>query len=169
MAKMSLEGLESKRQALAEVTKQRREIWFELIKEVIPRKEADAIPKRSLLGMAVAQYEAEKEQRKDADPFLSCHSDSFISVKTGLNYWADIREIAAANGLFLAWNHQGVFGTTAKTVITRTFTRERSLIERTVERHVGKTERVNKKRSMQLPLLTIQAYLPATTEGENDA
>jgi len=166
MGKMSKEGLESKRQALAEVKGQRREIWFELIKEVVPRKQDEAMPKKSLLNMAVAQYEAEKEQRKDADPFLSCHSDSFISVKTGLNYWSDIREIAAANGLYLAWNHRGVFGTTAKTVIARTFAAEQRQIERTVERHVGKAERVNHKRSMQLPLLTIQAYLPATTEGE---
>jgi len=165
---MSLEGLKSKRQALAEVRSQRRDIWFELIKEVIPRKEADAIPKRQVLQMAIAEYETEKDQRKDADPFLSTHSDSFISLKTGLNYWSDIREIAAGNGLYIAWSPgKGVFGTTAKSVITRTFEAEQRQIKATAERFNVKAERVNKRRKMELPTMAVQLSLPASIGDDN--
>ena len=165
----SLEAQQQFRENMEIVKDQRRSIWFELVKSVIPRKEADAIPKRQVLQMAIAEYESEKDQRRDADPFLSTHSDTFISLKTGLNYWSDIREIAADNGLYLAWSPgKGVFGTTAKSVITRTFEAEQRQIKATAERFNVKAERVNKRRKMELPTMAVQLALPARI-GENDA
>lgn len=161
----SLEAQEQFQQSMEEVKKQRREIWFELVKEVIPRKKADAMPKRQVLQLAVAQYEAEKDQRRDTDPFLSDHSDKFITVKAGLHYWSDIRQIAASNGMYIAWEPgKGVYGTNSKSVIARTFEAEQLLIKKTAERHNYKAELVNKKRDMQLSIMVVQLSLPAIIE-----
>lgn len=157
----SLEAQQQFQENMAIVKHERRSIWFELVKAVIPRKEADAIPKRRVLQLAIDLYEAEKDQRQDAEPFLSCHSDNFISVTTGLTYWPDIRQIAAANGLYLAWSPgKGVFGTTAKSVITRTFEAEQRQVKASAERYNYKAELVNKKRKMQLPAMAVQLALP---------
>ena len=161
MSRMSQEQLETRRASMAEIVKQRHEISWELVREVVPRKEAESTPKYNVAKEAVALYRSEQAQRKDGDPFLSSHSDKFINVETLLSYWPSIRQIAAGDGFYLTWSPgKGVYATTSKSVIARSFEMEQAQLENHVERINTRADKVNKRRKLQIPSLRLQLALP---------
>lgn len=156
----TLEAQQALREKWAVICEQRRGICAELVKEVCPHTPEDAMPKKKVIDAAVAAYQERAEAACENDPFLSVHSDSFISVKTMGNYWSDIRQLLAQDGVTLAWNSSGIFQTTLADWIEQSYDLERSMIKGHSDRYNLRAELTNKRQHTQLPTMAVQLLLP---------
>jgi hypothetical protein len=143
----------------AEIKEQRRGIIADLIKQIAPTEIDYAIPKRRIAALIVKTYAENAQAIRTANPFLSEHSDKFISVKSILVYWSDVKELLAEEGITAAWTSQGVFLTSDDDEILRCFKQERAIIAGNVEHHNTRAESTNKIKTLQVPIMAVQLLL----------
>ena len=155
----TIEGAQAFSEKFAEICDMRRGIIADLVKRVAPIRMDQAMSKRKIGALVVKYYYENAQAVRVSNPFLIDHADSFISVKSVLNYWSDIKVLLAEEGLVTAWTHEGVFLTSDDNEILRCFGKERAIISGSVEHHNNRAEITAKINSVQVPVMAIQLLL----------
>lgn len=149
----------------------RIDVLTDLVFDVIPRKEKEGIPWRTVCRRAEEHYKQDTESISAGDPMFETHKDTFISAAKIYGRRGQIRRNAAGRGRGAICNAYdgnghciGVCLSGRKKLIEQTYQHRHAVIQGSTERVNIEADIINRKTGAQIGMLTVQLLLPSIVE-----
>ena len=165
------EAREQFRRKMQENAQWRIDVLTDLVLDVIPKKEKEGVPWRSLCRLAENHYKADPDAITQGDPMFETHKDTFIDAGKMYLRRSQIRRNALRRGRTIcdACNKSGrivgVFLSRSKKAIQRTYAHRHAVITGSADHINLETEIVDQKTGLQIGKLVLQLLLPALVDA----
>jgi hypothetical protein len=167
----SKEAKEAFCQKMAEVKQWRIDVLSDLVLDVIPTKQEEGIPWRTLARHAYLHYKEDPDAITQGDPMFDNHKDTFIQADKIYGRRSAIRRNIGRRGSRVicdARNSQGrivgVYLTRSKKAIQQTYRHRHAIIQGSVEHVNLEADIIDQKSGAQIGMLLVQLLLPSEIE-----